>query len=296
MSRRRRKLVPSPGVPPTDAPPYERHYHHDFASAWLGNARTVTVALPPGYHTHESARYPVFYLHDGQNLFEPHEAAFGTCWDADRTAARLIAAHRLRPVILVGVANTPDRMSEYAVHYDPHEQAGGKGRLYARFVLDEVKPFVDQRYRTLPDRAHTAVGGSSMGGLVSLTMAHEHSDRIGLCAALSPSLWWKQAQVLSDLGADRSWLRRTRFWLDMGTREGSVRGRGHVTPSIERTRRLAALFDDAGLLPGRDYYYQEVAGGEHNEAAWAARFDKVLLFFFGKRDTPLADEWTAERG
>jgi predicted alpha/beta superfamily hydrolase len=284
MPRRRRKPVPGPDDRPAAgaAPPYERHAHPGFASAWLGNLRTVTVSLPPGYHDQPHVRYPVFYLHDGQNLFEPYEAAFGTCWDADRTAARLVAAGRLRPVILVGIANTVDRLHEYAVHYDPHEHAGGKGHLYARFVLDEVKPFVDRHYRTLSDRAHTAVGGSSMGGLVSLTMARDHADRFGLCAALSPSLWWKHGQVLRELEGDRAWLRGMRFWLDMGTREGAARG--HLTPAVERARRLAALFDAAGLLPGRDYYYCEVAGGEHNEAAWAARFDKVLLFFFGRRD------------
>src|SRR5262249_59979069 len=131
-------------------------------------------------------------------------------------------------------ANTVDRMTQYAVPYAPQEHSGGKGPLYARFVLDEVKPFVDRQYRTLADRGHTAVGGSSMGGLVALTMARDHADRFALCAALSPSLWWKQGQLLRELEGDRAWMRRMRFWLDMGTREGAARG--HVTPAIERAR------------------------------------------------------------
>jgi predicted alpha/beta superfamily hydrolase len=282
MSRRRRRppSQPLPSGPVLGlAPSYERDYHRDFPSELLNNRRTITVSLPPGYHADERARYPVLYLHDGQNLFEHHEAAFGVSWLADATAARLLHAGRIRPVILVGIANTPDRLHEYAVHHEPHERAGGRGDLYARFVFEELKPWIDRRYRTSPDRRDTGVAGSSLGGLVSLTMARSHHEQFALCGVLSPSLWWAQGRLLGELAEeDLSWMRRMRFWLDMGTREGG-RG-GHVSPGIERTRRLVALFDRAGLVPGRDYVYWEVAGGEHNEANWGARFDKMLLYFF----------------
>jgi predicted alpha/beta superfamily hydrolase len=96
---------------------------------------------------------------------------------------------------------------------------------------------------------------------------------------LSPALWWAGAKLLREIDHDHAWAKRVRVWLCMGTREGQQRG--HVTPHIKRTRHLVAAFDRAGLVPGRDYFYTEVAGGEHNEAAWAARFDKVLLYLFG---------------
>ena len=118
-----------------------------------------------------------------------------------------------------------------------------------------------------------------MGGLVSLTMALHHSNRFALCGALSPSLWWNRGHISTELRQQKKWLRGMRFWLDMGMREG---GRGPVPWCIQGTRDLAAFFDEGGLLPGRDYYYQEVAGGEHDEEAWAARFDQVLLYFFGR--------------
>ncbi len=255
------------------------HTHADFPSTFLDNRRTLTVWLPPGYDD-AGVRYPVLYLHDGQNIFDAGRAAYGVSWDAHSTAARLIRAKRLRPVILVGIDNTPQRCDEYAVQRDAGEQAGGLGERYARFVLDEVKPFIDAQYRTLPDRRHTAIAGSSLGGLISLSMARLHSKRFGLCGAVSPSLWWGRCKELHAAETDGAWLKRMRFWLDMGTREGK-RG-GHVTPGIEQTRRLVGCFDAAGLVPGRDYYYWEVAGGEHNETAWAARFDKLLLFFFGR--------------
>jgi predicted alpha/beta superfamily hydrolase len=258
----------------------ERIAHEGFTSAFLGNSRTITVALPPGYSAAPRRRYPVLYLHDGQNLFDPARAAFGVSWGADATANRLMAARRIRPVTLVGIDNTPERVDEYTYHRDARHKAGGRGSLYARFVLNEVKPFIDRQYRTLPERENTGLLGSSLGGLVSLCMAREYPNRIGLCGVVSPSLWWAGSKVLVELeGDDLRWMKKVRFWLDMGTREG--RRRGHLPSAIDQARRLAGQFDRAGLVPGRDYYYQEVAGGEHHEAAWAARFDKILLYFYG---------------
>lgn len=252
--------------------------HDEFPSAYLGNRRRLTVILPPGYEQSRD-HYPVLYLNDGQNLFEDHEAAFGVSWRAQATSERLIREGRITPVILVGIANTPARLDEYAP-YRNERGTGGRGELYGRFVLDEIKPFVDTIYRTLPDRKNTAVGGSSMGGLIALYLAWRWSEQIGQAAVLSPSLWWDDGHILRDLAGAQAWLRKARFWLDVGTREG--RSRGHVPPTVEHTRALLDCFDANGLLPGRHYYYWEVAGGEHNEASWAARFDKVLLFLFGK--------------
>src|SRR4051794_16793022 len=128
--------------PPQPLSPGERRRHHDFPSTFLDNTRTLTVALPPGYDSlHE--RCPVLYLHDGQNLFDDAEAAFGVSWNVHAAAERLIHAGRIAPVILVGIANTPARIDEYTTCRDGRERAGGRGDLYARFVLEEVKPFID---------------------------------------------------------------------------------------------------------------------------------------------------------
>ena len=253
--------------------------HEGFRSVHLGNARTLTVNLPPGYADDPTRRYPVLYMHDGQNIFEDHRAEFGVSWRAGEIADRLATEGRIRPILLVGMDNDEAREDEYAVYPDAWAETGGRGDEHARFVVEEVKPFVDREYRTLPGRADTAIAGSSMGGLASLTTAWHHPRAFGMAGLLSPSLWWAKGRVLDELGEDSAWMRRTRFWLCMGTRE--EKHRDHVTPGIQRTRRLVELFDGAGLIPGRDYQYWEVAGGEHDEAAWSARFDKLLLYFFG---------------
>jgi predicted alpha/beta superfamily hydrolase len=253
--------------------------HADFASAHLGTSRTLTINLPPGYDDDMTRRYPVLYLHDGQNLFEDHRAAYGVSWRAGEIADRLTTEGRIRPILLVGIDNSEAREDEYAVYPDDWTESGGRGDEHARFVVEEVKPFVDREYRTLPGRADTAIAGSSMGGLASLTTAWHHPGIFGMCAMLSPSLWWAKGRVLDELADDSAWMRRTRFWLCMGTHEEDPLGQ--ITPDLEQARRLVEVFDGAGLIPGRDYRYWEVAGGEHNEAAWSARFDKVLLYFFG---------------
>jgi predicted alpha/beta superfamily hydrolase len=217
-------------------------------------------------------------LHDGQNLFGSAAPANGASWEADRTINRLIRAGQIQPLIVIGIDCTDDRLDEYATHRDPREHAGGKGQLYGRFVLREVKPFIDAHYRTRPGREHTGVAGSSLGGLVSLTMARDHHDDFALCGLVSPSLWWCRCKVFTDLSRTRSWMKHMRFWVDMGTEEG---GRDSGFPlGIEQSRRLIKSFNRAGLVAGTDYHYLEVAGGEHNEAAWAARFEYMIRFFF----------------
>ncbi len=254
-------------------------YHPDFPSEHLGNTRTLSVYLPPGYGDDPDRRYPVFYLHDGQNLFDPATAFGGVPWAADETAERLIRAGAIEPVILVGVANTDRRLEEYGPRA-VRRRMPGPDFAYARFLVGEVKPFIDRTYATKPGREHTAGGGSSMGGLISLFLAHWHPDVFGHCAALSPSLWWDRDLVLRVYRDHPQGLRRVRFWIDTGTREGATpRGRRE---QVRRTRLLAELLAAAGLHRGRDFQYLEVPGGEHNEHAWAERFDRVLTFLFKK--------------
>lgn len=254
-------------------------FHERFASRHLGNARTLAVYLPPGYASDPSARYPVLYLHDGQNAFDAATSAFGVEWSADETAERWIGAGKIRPVIIVAIANTDRRADEYTAHRDARFGSGGRGDAYGRFVVEEVKPFIDAHYRTRPGRDDTAVAGSSLGGLISLQIVSTYPDVFSMCGAISPALGWAAEQALRDFEKrDLAWAKRVRVWVDMGTREGA-RADGPGT-ELPRTRRFVKCLEAAGLSAGRDYRYVEVEGGEHNETAWAARFGDILQFFF----------------
>jgi predicted alpha/beta superfamily hydrolase len=254
-------------------------YHHDFPSRHLGNTRTLIVYLPPEYATNTAQRYPVLYMHDGQNIFDA-ATSFAGEWEADETAERLISEGRIEPVIIVGIYNNEDRINEYTVYKDTRRESSGKGRQYGACIVEEVKPFIDKQYRTLPDRDNTAVAGSSLGGLISLYLCWRYPDIFSKGAVVSPALMWADGQLVQEIEKKPESLKRIKWWVDMGTAEDFDRGSGKGP--IEHTRNLVQVFDRNRLLPGRDYYYFEDYGAEHNEAAWAGRFDKILLYLFGK--------------
>lgn len=248
---------------------------HDVASTILKNRRNVLVWLPPGYDDNPDASYPVLYMQDGQNLFDD-ATSFAGEWHVDETADRLIGEGKIEPVIIVGIENTPQRVLEYT---PGSRTAPGKADQYARFVVEEVKPLVDATYRTKPDRAHTAVAGSSLGGLVSLYMVQKHGDLFGRCGAVSPSLWWDQGQYLKQLTADTAWARDTRVWIDMGTAENA--DAALANENVRDCRALADALRAAGFQPDRDFALRIYEGAKHNEQAWAERFDEILLFLYG---------------
>jgi predicted alpha/beta superfamily hydrolase len=239
---------------------------HSIHSKLLNNDRKLWVCLPPGYDKARAEGYPIFYMHDGQNLFDA-ATGFAGEWNADETAERLIHGNKIEPLIIVGIENTKDRMTEYT--------PGERGTLYLRFVAEEVKPFIDAIYHTTRDRTKTAVGGSSLGGLISLYTAQKYPETFGLCAAISPAVWWNKRAALGDLADDPAWMKRTRFWIDTGTDEGRPQEK-----QVDVVRSLGSLLEKNGLKPDRDFRLSVIEGAKHNEAAWSQRFDQVLLFFF----------------
>lgn len=254
--------------------------HHRFHSRALRNSRDLTVWLPPGYGRVRHRRHPVVYFHDGQNIFDPTTAFLGNAWHAGETAARLIRRRRIVPPIMVGIANTGHRrVHEYAPtpaevkswDDDTMIKVEGLGRHYARFVVNEVMPFIESRYLALTGPRHTAMVGSSLGGLNALYHVLWHPRVFGAVAALSPSLWWDDRVLFRDF-ARLARKPDVRLWLDMGTAE----------PGWE----AAALFRDTlvgrGWTQGGDLHFAEIKGAEHSEKAWAARIGDVLEFLVGR--------------
>lgn len=250
-------------------------HHAGFASRHLSEKRDLWVYLPPGYDKASSDRYPVLYMHDGNNLFDARTAFLGNEWHMDETAERLIRSGELPPLIIVGVSNTPARIDEYTWQRGTVQgkPMGGLGPRYARMLVEEVKPFIDKTYRTRRDRANTGVMGSSLGGLISLYLARNHGDTFGKIGAMSPSIWWSDRAVLADIKGLRT---DDRIWLDMGTREDDT-----PQDEIDDARALKRELLGFGYVDGRTLRYVEDDGAVHNESAWAKRAPLALRFLFG---------------
>jgi predicted alpha/beta superfamily hydrolase len=249
-----------------------RYSVRKFHSEILPDDRVVSVYLPPQYLEQKERRFPVFYLHDGQNLFDGRTSYIaGRTWKAHTTADQLNAAGEIEAVILVGVANTGlRRMAEYTPTRD-FKMGGGEGRNYGRLLIEELKPLIDRSYRTLPEAANTGLGGSSLGGLISLYLGFTCPEVFGRVAVMSPSLWWDQRSIFSVVDQTRP-KPELRIWLDIGTSEG-VR---HVKDADHLERQLVKR----GWQLGVDLAYMRADRAVHDENAWSERFGDVLRFLF----------------
>jgi predicted alpha/beta superfamily hydrolase len=230
------------------------------------------VYLPPGYDEQPHRRFPVLYLHDGQNLFDAATSFVpGQDWHVGPTADAEIHGGRVEPLVIVGIYNTgKGRIREYTPTKVPR-LGGGRADRYGKFLLEEVMPFVHREYRAEGGPLRTGIGGSSLGGLVSLYLGMSRSDVFGKIAALSPSVWWNQRMI--HRFAESVPLRaRPRIWLDIGTKEG-----GRIVEDVERYRDVLL---HRGWQAGRDLHYERVEGAEHNELAWAKRVAPFLRFLF----------------
>jgi predicted alpha/beta superfamily hydrolase len=247
--------------------------HRAFDSAFLEPARDILVYLPPDYTTAVDRHYPVLYMQDGQNLFDGATAFVeGNDWHIDETAQRLIEAGAIEPLIIVGIYNTGShRIDEYTPGYSKRHDRGGKARLYGRFLIEELKPFIDSVYKTRPEREFTGIAGSSLGGLVSFYLGLRRSDVFSRVGLLSPSLWWRRRMMFREVRALRT-RPELKIWLDSGTEEGRE--------TLENVRAMKELLVEKGWTLGRDLGYLEAEGAGHDEGAWASRIDKVLRFLF----------------
>jgi predicted alpha/beta superfamily hydrolase len=256
--------------------------HKDFHSEILHNDRNVIVYLPPGYDANKTRRYSVFYMQDGQNLFDGATSFIpGQEWRVDETAETLIKAGKIEPLIIVGIYNTgAERINEYNAAQDPKYKAGGKGDLYGRFIVEELKPFIDKTYRTKPDAYHTGVGGSSLGGLISLYLGLKYPTVFTRIAVVSPAVWWADNHIV-HFTENQSRKPPLRVWLDVGTKEGAESAVAQRT--VDGARLLKTTLIRKGWKGRKDLEYFEAEGAEHNEKAWAARTAQILEFLFPKK-------------
>ncbi|HEX3817051.1 MAG TPA: alpha/beta hydrolase-fold protein [Chthoniobacterales bacterium] len=251
--------------------------HPAFASRILGNERDILVYLPSGYRRSPRRRYPVLYLHDGQNVFDAATSFGGVEWSADESAQRLTKERLIEPIIIVAVANTgEDRIHEYAPTRGiidgtakRKKRSRGALRKYGRFLVEELKPFIDREYRTKTEAEFTGLGGSSLGGLATIVLGLWFPQVFRRLAVMSPSIWWDDCAVYKIVDELPEKL-PLKIWLDTGTHE----------PGWERGAVLRDKLVEKGWRLYDDLQFTEVEGADHSEGAWAGRFEAVLRFLY----------------
>lgn len=240
-------------------------YHKNIFSPILNNKRDIVVWLPIGYNSKKNPckKYPVLYMHDGQNILDLKTSYAGKDWRVDETVTRLIKQKKIKEIIVVGIYNTPDRLDEYSWCE--------KGQNYLKFIVTELKPFIDSTYKTLADKNNTAIMGSSMGGLISFYAAWHYPNVFSMVGCLSSSFYFNNERSIKQVRKYKGRKKLIKFYIDHGE-DGSVCG-----------QKMFVELSNKGYVIGQDIDYFYSPGAEHNEMAWAERLERPLLFFFGTK-------------
>ncbi|OGU36018.1 MAG: hypothetical protein A2068_00185 [Ignavibacteria bacterium GWB2_35_6b] len=238
-------------------------YIHEFYSYNLKNERDIIVWLPPSY-SHSHKRYPVLYMHDGQNLFNPQTSFLGYDWKVDETITQLLTKKEIEEIIVVGIYNSKDRLEEY-------NYFTSKGKSYAQFIIQELKTYIDENFRTKHNASNTAVMGSSMGGLISFQLAWNIPGVFGKAGCLSNSFWVDDKAVFPMVENDSKKIKDIKIYLDCGDCE---------TELINDNTNMYKLLDEIGYKENLKWHIEE--GGVHSEVDWAKRLHIPLKFLFGK--------------
>ena len=245
-------------------------YWRDVPSTNLGNTRDVSVWLPPGYDKNGTTRYPVLYMHDGQNLFDPRMSFTHVDWGVDESIVRLVEAGKIPPTIVIGPFCTARRSEEYLPTVD--------GEKYAKFLIEELKPRVDKEFRTLPDRAHTATMGSSYGGIIALYLLTDHSDVFGSAACLSLGVSDKIRPWVGEVMTSNVMSKDVHLYVDYDAPAPAGSPIANNLPEIRNS--LDALMKQWSWPQGDRFVlkgYPEL----HTEASWRARLDGPMEFVLG---------------
>jgi glycosidase/predicted alpha/beta superfamily hydrolase len=278
-------VVTAPPVTQAGAGRLEKH--PAFASKFVA-AREIDVWLPPGYEADQAARYPVIYMHDGQNIFEAGTAFGGSSWEVGQAVERLISTGKIRGAIVVGVWNTgKTRFEEYlpqkAVRGADVTHYAGKAKVsaanlrsdaYLRFLVEEVKPFIDRVYRTESAAVHTFIMGSSMGGLISAYALVEYPNVFGGAGCVSTHWPAGDGAVIDYLEKHLPKPGTHKFYFDFGTATLDA----HYEP---HQQRMDAGMRAAGYAEGKNWMTRKFPGADHTEKSWRERVEIPLRFFLG---------------
>ena len=241
-------------------------YQYQFTSRYLKNERDLIIWLPPSYYKSKK-RYPVLYVQDGQNLFNPSTAFNGNDWRVDETIQFLLDKKLIEEFIVVGIYNTPNRLDEYNLFTDA-------GKYYSLFLVNELKTFIDTNYRTKQNAGNTGIMGSSMGGLISFQNAWVLPHVFGKAACLSNSFWVNDKMIFDFVQETVVKRKNQKIYIDCGTAEKQL---------IRDNKRMCAMLRRMGVDKENSVYCHFEKDGKHTEIDWANRLYKPLIFLFGRK-------------
>ena len=223
--------------------------------------RDVVVWLPPGYDENKNQRYPVLYMQDGENIFDPSTSSFGTEWRIDESCDSLIKIHAIRPLIVVGIYNTLDRSKEY--------EPGEKGEAYMNFVVKKLKPFIDSSYRTLADAGHTITGGSSAGANISFMLAWEYNNVFSRTICMSPAFKIEDIDLVKMVNDYKGPKKKIFIYAYIG-------GKGldsQLRPGLDS---MIATLKAKGYRQGKNFVLVYNPDAKHFEADWGKQFPQAI--------------------
>ncbi|NME69921.1 alpha/beta hydrolase-fold protein [Flammeovirga aprica] len=242
----------------------EVKYHQNFHIDGLLD-RDIIVWLPPSYHAATNKRYPVLYMHDGQNIIDPKTSSFGVDWQVDETCDSLIKKGMLEEIIIVGSYCTADRTEDYG---DTE-----KGKIYRKSIAANLKNFIDKNYRTKPEKQNTAVAGSSMGGLVSFMIAWEYPETFKGAICMSPAFKYEDFDYIESIKSDPK--KELLLYIDNGGKQVDV-------VLQEGVDKMSSSLKTKGYKEGEDLFVVIDKQARHSEGDWAKRFPSAIQLFFKK--------------
>lgn len=265
------------------------HRYENFESRFAA-PRQVDIWCPPGYSESEE-RYPVLYMHDGQNLFAPLSSISGESWGMDEAIVRLMDAKKIHGAIVVGIWNTDLRWREYMPqkpywtlalqrHHEAFVARAGGNPLsdaYLTFLVEEVKPFIDLKFRTQADRLHTFVMGSSMGGLISLYAVSQYPDVFQGAGCLSTNWPAGEHELVNEMAKILPDPASHKLYFDYGTEGLDALYEPYQSQMDIRLR-------EAGYVEEKNWITRKFDGAAHNEVAWRARVEVPLSFLLSPNE------------
>jgi len=240
-----------------------------------GSMRRISVWIPPIYKE-STERLPVLYLLDGQNIFDASRSAMGVEWQADEIAAQLILKGQIEPILIVAIDNSLRRIAEYT------RNKGDDNLEHLQWIIDVLKPRVDQEFRTRTEPQYTTIGGSSLGGLLALDAFQSQDQVFGNALCMSPSLFWDEERLLKQIEMGRVDLKgkNRRLWIDFGTHESTdpLKSSEHLARFSRLRKGIESFSSSDGIVVSA----KEFVGAAHNEEAWTSRLPEALTFLFGR--------------